>query len=240
MALSTTPVPQPSNFTQIGTIVIDPGHGGTQDLPGSRQNNATSYTGVLEKKLTLDFALTLEELILENTPPNRLIKTVLTRHTDINIEGSKRAGKALENKADLFLSIHFNGNEPGSLVRGTETFYRAVVNDNQNLKEDIDFAKKVQLAVFSGMAEIDQEAENRGAKPDTDSGPKKLGVLNDVSLGNSSRQKKCRACLTEIEFIDVPAVDKLLISGDNATSNRRIVMNKLAIAIVEYMIQING
>jgi N-acetylmuramoyl-L-alanine amidase len=235
---STTPVPQPSNFTKIGTIVIDPGHGGTQRLSGSSPNNAISHTGVKEKKLTLDFALILQELIHGNTPEGRWIDIVLTRSTDMNLEGSKRAGKAGESNADLFLSIHFNATN-GS-VRGTETYYRAAANNNQNLQADIDFATKVQSALIAGMKEIDPGAKDRGVKPDTDSGPGAIGVLNDVSLGNSSRQQKCRACLTELEFIDVPAVDKLLISGDNAISNRRSVMNKLAIAIVEYMIQISG
>ncbi len=235
---SSNPVPQPSNLTEIGTIVIDPGHGGTQRLSGSSPNNAISYTGVKEKKLTLDFALILQELIYANTPAGKRAEVLLTRSTDVNLEGSKRAGKAGESNADLFLSIHFNATN-GS-VRGTETYYRAAANNNQNLQADIDFATKVQSALIAGMKEIDPGTKDRGVKPDTDSGPGALGVLNDVSLGNSTRQKKCRACLTELEFIDVPAVDKLLISGGNAVANRRSVMNKLAIVIVEYMMQING
>ena len=43
--------------TRLGTIIIDPGHGGTQNLPGSSQNNAVSVSDIPEKKLTLDFCL---------------------------------------------------------------------------------------------------------------------------------------------------------------------------------------
>ena len=37
------------------TLVIDPGHGGTTEAGGSSANNAISFSGVLEKSMTLQF-----------------------------------------------------------------------------------------------------------------------------------------------------------------------------------------
>ena len=48
-----------------------------------------------------------------------------------------------------------------------------------------------------------------------------LGVLDDTALGNTSANHPCRACLIEVEFIDVPAVDALLNTGPNADQVRR-------------------
>jgi N-acetylmuramoyl-L-alanine amidase len=44
-----------SGKKDIGTIILDPGHGGNTNVAGSSANNATSVSGVKEKKLTLDF-----------------------------------------------------------------------------------------------------------------------------------------------------------------------------------------
>src|SRR5690348_14093497 len=42
--------------TIMATIVIDPGHGGSEDLLGSSANHAVGPNGTLEKTLTLDVA----------------------------------------------------------------------------------------------------------------------------------------------------------------------------------------
>ena len=108
----------------LGTIVIDPGHGGTADLDGSRWNNATSFTGVREKQLTLEFSQILRESLHKLAQQkNKQIKVVLTRDNDVNVGIRARAKFASTNKADLFLALHFNGWETPN-KRGVETFYR--------------------------------------------------------------------------------------------------------------------
>jgi len=224
--------------TDLGTIVIDPGHGGTQNMPGSSANNAISKSGVKEKKLTLDFCLILrDELLRQAAKANQSIKVVLTRTTDINLPGAERAGMAFTNRAKLFLCLHFNGLANAS-VRGTETYYRAPENTNLNLQEDVAFANDVHNALFGAFKVLDSGAKDRGVKPDTQSGPGSLGVMNDHALGNDrvgNVEKMCRSAYIETEFISNAAVDTLIVSGPSAIANRTKLMAAVAKAIRTHM-----
>jgi N-acetylmuramoyl-L-alanine amidase len=224
-----------ATLPSLGTIVLDPGHGGTQKVGGSSPNNAISATGVKEKKLTLDFCLILRDALQQAAAKkNKQIKVILTRTGDVNVGIKARAGVAAENKANLFLCIHFNGSSDKTL-RGVETFFRAAENGNLNLADDKDFANAVNKSLFDSLKSIDATAKNRGVKPDTQSGPKELGVLNDTSLGNKNRPDKCRSCYVELEFISNPKVDNLLISGAEAAQNRGLVMGNLANTLVNFL-----
>jgi N-acetylmuramoyl-L-alanine amidase len=215
----------------LGTVVLDPGHGGTTRLPGSSPNNATSVSGVLEKTLTLDFGFTLRDaLIAQAARAGETIKVVLTRDRDINVAGAERAGLAAKLGARAFLSLHFNGAGDAG-VRGTETFYRAAENGNVNPAPDIAFARAVQSGLLAGLRAIDAGAKDRGVKPDTQSGPGGLGVLNPRSLGNVGRARPCMAALAEVEFITHPAVDRLIVEGAEAVARRRALAEPLAEAI---------
>ena len=217
-----------SGNTDLGAIVIDPGHGGTQNVAGSSANNAISRSGVKEKKLTIEYALLLQQaLVNKSDRANERIKVILTRTTDVNVTGSKRAAMAFENDAKLFLSIHFNGSTTAS-TRGTETFFRAPQNGNLNLDDDKSFASDVQAAVMSAIMSFDDSANDRGIKPDTQTRIGALGVLNDVRLGNDRRTVMCHAALVEIEFISNPTVDRLLVSGAEAVANRTKIVTSLA------------
>jgi N-acetylmuramoyl-L-alanine amidase len=106
-----------------GKVVIDPGHGGTGNLPGSSSNNATSTSGVLEKTMTL----------------RRLQRP-----------GFRARAVAKSHGADVLVSIHYNGsNDTG--VRGTVTFVRADTNGNVNRAEDLALAQRVQTAVSGAI-----------------------------------------------------------------------------------------
>jgi N-acetylmuramoyl-L-alanine amidase len=226
------PIPIPTGAS-LGTIVIDPGHGGDADLGGSKANNATSLSGVKEKKLTLDFCLNLRDsLEKEAAAKGKPIKVVLTRTVDKNVGIRDRAKFAKTHEADLFLCLHFNGHE-NKTIRGVETFFRDQNNLNRN--EDIDFANKVNKSLFDSLKAIGPGATNRGVKPDTLSGPGSLVVIKDEHLGNQNGHVKCRACYVELEFITNPKVDELLVSGPNAEQNRGVVMGNLAKTMVEYL-----
>jgi len=82
---------------KVRTIVIDPGHGGTDggaSLPG----------GQSEKDVTLDVARALRSAL-----QSRLgARILLTRESDQNVTASRRAALANGAGADLFISIHLD------------------------------------------------------------------------------------------------------------------------------------
>ena len=225
-----------SSCKEKRVIVIDPGHGGTTKVGGSSPNNATAASGVLEKQLTLEYAEVLKTH-LESDEIQQIfkgkgyceVKIIQTRTTDVNVGISARVKVARDNKADIFISIHFNGST-GKNARGTETYYRDPKNGSQsNAKQDAALAKAVNDATYGAIAAIDSNAKNRNVKADSQTGHKKVGVLVDPGIGLSG--KMCRSCLVEIEFIDFPAVDVILVSGSSATTNRSAIMRAVAKAL---------
>jgi N-acetylmuramoyl-L-alanine amidase len=218
----------------LGTIVLDPGHGGTQTVGGSSPNNAISVSGVKEKQLALEFCLLLRELLLKEAQRiNKQLKVVMTRTSDINVGVRARANVVRDNKGKLLVVIHFNGNGNSS-IRGTETFFRAASNGNTNLAEDKDFCQVVQTSLVNSLKAIDPGAKDRGVKPDTDTVHQSLGILRDADLGNNTLVPKARAAYAELEFITNNKVEKQLISGPDAVANRKMVMGNLAKELVRY------
>jgi N-acetylmuramoyl-L-alanine amidase len=221
--------------TDLGTIVLDPGHGGAAKLGGSSPNNAVSISGAKEKDLALTFCKALKaQLESQAAAVGDSVKVVMTRTTDVNVGITARAGVAGANNARLFLSLHFNGNSDSS-IRGVETFFAAAANGNTNEADDKKFAEAAHKGLLDGMKSIDPTAKDRKVKPDTDTGPGRLGTLNDVSLGNSGRPKKCRAAYFEAEFITNPKVENLLISGPSAAANQRKVMGAVAKEMIGHL-----
>lgn len=208
------------DIVKKGTIVIDPGHGGQNEIGGSSANNATSASGVLEKNITLRMAfLVREELAAIAAAKGHKLKVILTRESDVNLALAARAGVAKSNSADLFLCIHcnaFNGK-----ARGTETLISPVSSGNTNHAADQAFAQLVQTAVFNAIKAHDASAKDRKVKDQS------LGVLRDASLGT-----KARGCLIEMEFIDVPEVDELLNIGPQAPQVRQDIARAMAGALI--------
>jgi N-acetylmuramoyl-L-alanine amidase len=207
------------------TVVIDPGHGGTTNMGGSDANHAVSPSGVLEKNMTLKLGLLVRDALKSSADAaGHNIKIVMTRETDKNLTLAERAGVAKSNRADRLLSLHFNGFN--KVTRGTETYVRQAA-DNVNLAADKKFAQRIQSAAFGTLKAHDAGAKDRGVKEE------KFGVLSDVSLGNTGGNKKCRACMLELEFIDVKAVDELLNLGADSAAVRGAVAAALANAIID-------
>jgi N-acetylmuramoyl-L-alanine amidase len=102
---------RPNGRHPIRTIVIDPGHGGTNT--GTRSMEPL----LLEKDLTLDWALRLKPLLVEKG-----WRVILTRTNDVDLSLGERVAVADRHKADLFLSLHFNSAHPQSDQAGLETF----------------------------------------------------------------------------------------------------------------------
>lgn len=204
-----------------GTVVIDPGHGGSLETGGSSANNATTPSGILEKNMTLRFGLLVRDAIkAAATAGGHNIKVVMTRETDKNLGLSARANVAKANDADLFLSIHHNASNAHN-ARGVETLVRPKSAGNTNHADDTSFAKKIQAGVLGAIKAHDPTTKDRGVKDQV------LGVLKDSQLGNG-----VRACLVEIEFIDTKAVDELLNLNANAAEVREDIAEAIAKACV--------
>jgi N-acetylmuramoyl-L-alanine amidase len=208
-----------------GIVVIDPGHGGTINVDGSDANHAVSTSGVLEKTMTFTMANLVKSALEASNSHGNQITVFMTRTKDENLGLAARANVARDKKAALFLSIHYNGFD--TRARGVEAFVRPESAGNVNLAADTAFAKRVQSRVFKAIKNRDAGTKDRGVKE------MKLGVLADISLGNSAGSHPCRACLVEIEFIDVAAVDTLLNTGANAATVRGEIASAIKDAILE-------
>lgn len=90
----------------IRTVVIDPGHGGSDT--GARGSRS------LEKVLTLDLARRVERLL---EPAG--VQVILTRTRDETMSLPERVEFAERKRADLFVSLHFNS---GGSAEGIETY----------------------------------------------------------------------------------------------------------------------
>lgn len=101
---------------QVRTVVLDPGHGGT-DNPGTVGPN-----GLQEGDLTLDIASRLRGLLEESG-----YEVVMSRHDDRAVPLQERTRLANDAVGDIFVSIHVNWLE-GS-ARGIETFFLGPTED---------------------------------------------------------------------------------------------------------------
>jgi N-acetylmuramoyl-L-alanine amidase len=110
-------------------LVLDPGHGGSD--PGSLSTGKTH-----EKHLTLDWALRIEKLLADSS-----WKVILTRRDDRELSLAERVAIADANRADVFISLHFNSLANGAEESGIETYCLAPAgvpsNINRNFDEDL-------------------------------------------------------------------------------------------------------
>ncbi|MDI1451723.1 N-acetylmuramoyl-L-alanine amidase [Polyangium sp. 6x1] len=92
-------------------VVIDPGHGGTTNVSGSKSNNAIGVvSGVLEKTMTQRFADILKATIEARAKTlNVDVEALLTKSDEnINLTAQARADVVTDAQADFFIIIHFN------------------------------------------------------------------------------------------------------------------------------------
>jgi N-acetylmuramoyl-L-alanine amidase len=83
--------------SRINTIIVDAGHGGTDQ--GARGKYST------EAQITLQLSLKLEEILKSELPDTRI---VMTRRTDIFHNVREKADIANQQKGDLFVCVHVN------------------------------------------------------------------------------------------------------------------------------------
>jgi len=132
----------------FSTIVIDPGHGGL--------DNGTSGKLTKEKDIALAISLKVGNLIKENIPG---INIIFTRDSDVFVPLNERADIANRNNANLFISIHCNGNI-NTNASGTETYAMGLHKTDGNLE----VAKKENSAI---LYEEDYSTKYEGFDPNS-------------------------------------------------------------------------
>jgi N-acetylmuramoyl-L-alanine amidase len=127
------------------TICIDPGHGGTADTDSFR----VGPTGEREEWIDLRVALILRDLLVE-----RGARVLMTRTEDAAVALQDRATLAVENGAEVFVSIHHNAtadpeaNFPVVYFHGNASENRAGVALGRAL------AASLAEALFDGQTEV--------------------------------------------------------------------------------------
>ena len=103
----------------VRRVVVDAGHGGSD--PG-----ATAPVNVEEKRITLDVANRLSDLLRKSG-----FDVVITRRDDTLIALRDRARIANTSDGDIFVSIHVNSLASGIASHGVETYYLGATSDPQ-------------------------------------------------------------------------------------------------------------
>jgi len=106
------------------TIVLDPGHGGSD-------TGALSMTGQPEKRYTLEVAKRVERLLQA-----RGARVVMTRSSDKTVPLAARPEIANSSSANLFVSFHFDSSDENNVASGyTCYFYHS--GDSKHLAESV-------------------------------------------------------------------------------------------------------
>ncbi len=128
---------------QFRTVVIDPGHGGTDA-------GARGMAGTLEKDVTFAVAQRLR-VALEG----RLgVRVVLTRTRDERVPLDQRAAIANNNQANLFISLHANASR-SEWPTGAEVFHLSIDEYGDEAREIADRAGTFLRVADGGQREID-------------------------------------------------------------------------------------
>lgn len=146
-------------------VVLDAGHGG--------KDWGASHHGFVEKKIALNVTLELGKILEKN--PN--IEVVYTRKTDVFIELTERAHIANRVNANLFISIHCNGNANYAAF-GTETFVMGMSRSAMNLE----VAKKENRVI---ELEADYKLKYKGFDPNSPETTLGLNLLKEQYLDQS-------------------------------------------------------
>ena len=102
-------------------VVLDAGHGG--------KDYGAIYHGFIEKNIALNVALKVGRILDDAAG----VQVIYTRKTDVFIELTERPNIANRAHADVFVSIHCNG-EPKKAAYGTETFVIGPTKNASNLE----------------------------------------------------------------------------------------------------------
>lgn len=140
----------PQRGRGIRTVVIDPGHGGSD--PGAK-----GHAGAVEKDIVLAVGLELARALRERDPS---LKIILTRSRDEFVSLPDRAKLANTGKGDLFVSIHANSVRRNKDAGGFEVYHLDIEGANDEARAVAAFEnaepadRKVPADRASGSADL--------------------------------------------------------------------------------------
>jgi N-acetylmuramoyl-L-alanine amidase len=102
----------PFHVPPPGTIVLDPGHGGSAPAGSSSPYGVSGPGGTVEKAVTLSLAKRVAAYLGPNT--------ILTRERDVNLPLVERSDLARRHGSRVFVSIHANGGD--ARMSGAEAY----------------------------------------------------------------------------------------------------------------------
>jgi N-acetylmuramoyl-L-alanine amidase len=120
-ARATEPPRLPAELRVLQTVVLDPGHGGSD--PG-----AIGVGGLREKDVTLRLALALRPKL-----EARGFSVVMTRNGDRTLSLEERTAIAEGSRGDVFVSLHANA-APRRALSGIETYYPDANHERHSLR----------------------------------------------------------------------------------------------------------
>jgi len=127
------------SLAQAYTVIIDPGHGGT--------DKGATRTIFQESIITLQLSQKIHEIIKKQYPD---INSRLTREQDINISLEDRVIFANKHKADLFVSIHANSS-PAKSISGMEFYFKQGLTTETSHKA---LNQKIQFLIGKNLADV--------------------------------------------------------------------------------------
>jgi len=184
-----------SIFDNSRPVVIDAGHGGKD--PG------TSGNGLVEKDITLDIALKLNEIL-----QNEGVNTYMIRTDDTNMDRKDRIYKANKINAALYLSIHCDWYKSSS-IKGM-TIYR---HPSEDIKYGNLSSKKYAENIHKELLKA-TDISDRGIKNNTE-----YAVL---------RHAKMPSVLVELGYLSNPYDASVLGSQES----REAIARSLADGII--------
>ncbi len=178
-------------------VVIDPGHGGHD--PGIISQK------VKEKDIVFKFShLLANELRAQKIP----IRSILTRTRDQYVPLQRRPWVAIQNKADLFLSIHADG-APNNSARGLSVFTLSergassrtarllAKKENALFEKKLDVIQTLERDITSHQSRVLGEMLLSGLKDTTSLHTDSVEYANFIVL----KSLKIPSCLVELGFI---------------------------------------
>jgi len=240
---------------KIFRVVIDPGHGGklvkgkndgTQESHGVSHNNAKvtlkDGTVILEKDLVLEYAKALKAELGKY----KNIEVTLTRDDDSSPSAMMRAAIAVEQQADVFLSLHFNsggGKGPRAYVVSDDHFaWQYIHFVNPYIQRDIVLAnhivKSLEIAFkpFGGK-KSKIKVFNDTVEPRNDHGLGKGNLIDGIrSIGYARMDThlyNAAVVLLEIEFLDTKNYSEFLTGKEKEKAMQQAALY-MAKAINDY------